>query len=137
MIKLAKILYGINSITCIFIGLLHTKAHFSDLVSDKIHKILDHNIVVTGIESNIWDLWQGMSLMMGFLLIIIGLLNLLIIFRLDKHTFPPIGASLIMILMLIGVIYSGLNFFGDWQVYGGIAGTVLQSICLFLSIAKK
>jgi len=36
MKKLAKILYGLNSITCIFIGVLHTMAHYSDLVTDEI-----------------------------------------------------------------------------------------------------
>lgn len=137
MTKLAKILYGMNSVTCIFIGLLHTYAHYTDLITADVKKLLNHDIVVTRQASNIWDLWQGMSLMMGFLLIIVGLLHLLIISRLKNEDYPPIGASVIMILMLVGVIYSGVYFFGALQVYGGIGGISLQSICLVLSIMKK
>ncbi len=137
MKKIAKILYGINSLTCIFIGSLHTIAHYSDLATEELKTILNHKIVVTGIESNIWHLWQGMSLMMGFLLIIIGILNLSIIKNSGKDKYPPISASIIMILMLLGVIYMGINYFSAWQVYGGIFGIILQSICLFLSIQKK
>jgi len=78
-----------------------------------------------------------MSLMMGYLLIIIGLLNLSIIARINKGDYPPISASVILILMLAGVIYAGVNYFSSWQVYGGTIGILLQSICLILSIRKK
>jgi len=134
MKKLAKILFGVNSLTTIFIGILHTIAHYSDLITEEIHNRLDFTAVVTGMESNIWELYQGMSLMMGYLMIIIGLLNFSIIFRLKKEEYPPISASLIFIVMLLGVIYVGANYFSSWQVYGGIGGILLQSIVLVLSM---
>jgi len=137
MKKLAKILYGMNSVTCIFIGTLHTIVHYSDLVTDEIKERLDFSASVSGMETSIWDLWQGMSLMMGYLLIIIGLLNLSIIARLDKDSYPPISASVILIIMLAGVIYAGVHYFSAWQVYGGAIGILLQSICLILSIRNK
>jgi len=70
---------------------------------------------------------------MGYLLIIIGLLNLSIIARINKGDYPPISASVILILMLAGVIYAGVNYFSSWQVYGGTIGILLQSICLIFN----
>lgn len=137
MQKLAKILYTINSTTCIFIGLLHTHAHYKELVTNELKNLMDHEIVVTGIATNVFQLWQGMSLMMGLLLIIIGLSHLLILKELTKEQYPPVGGSMIMILMLIFVMFAGYHYFGGWQVYGGGAGLVVQSICLILSIRKS
>lgn len=136
MKKTAIILYGLNSVTCIFIGILHTLAHYNDLITEEIHGLLNHEIMVSGMTSNIWGLWQGMSLMMGGLLIIIGLLNLLIIKRLGKNDYPPIESSLIMILMLLGVMYVGHYLFESWQVYGGAIGIAVQTVCLVLSLRK-
>ena len=137
MKNLAKALYGINSITCIFIGVLHTIVHFQDLVTDEVRTTLDQSILVSGTESNIWNLWQGMSLMLGYLLIIIGLLHLFILFKTKKEAYPPIGGSLIMILMLSGVIYVGYYYFGSWQVEGGIGGIIVQSLCIILTLRNK
>lgn len=136
MNKIAKILYALNSVTCIFIGAAHTFAHYTDLITLELKEMMNHSVTVTGLESNVWQLWQGMSLMMGLLLIIIGLSHLLILRGLKKEEFPPIGGSLILMLMLVFVIYAGLNFFSAGQVYGGSAGFILQSICLVLSIRK-
>ncbi len=135
-IKTAKALYLFNSITSIFIGLMHTYVHFDELVSDPIKEQINIPLMVAGQESNIWELWQGMSFMMGILLIIVGLLHLFILSGVGKKDFPPIGGSLIMILMLLFVIYSGVKFFGNMQIYGGSAGLILQTICLILSIRK-
>lgn len=133
MKRLAKILYSINSITCIFIGLAHTYAHFTELNTTTLEQLLDHDIVVTGIETNIFGLWQGMSFMMGLLLIIIGLSHLLILKKVTQNQYPPIAGSLIMILMLLFVMYAGYHFFGGWQFYGGMVGLVIQVSCLILS----
>ncbi len=137
MNKIAKILYGVNSVLFILIGILHTLAHYADLVTDEIRAMLDHTAIVSGIESSIWELWQGMSLLMGFLMIAFGLLNLSIIYRLPKGEFPPISSSVIMIAILLTVLVVGYNYFSFWQVYGSIFGITLQSICLILSLRGK
>ncbi len=137
MQRLSKVLYTINSITCIFIGLLHTQAHYASLVSEELAQVMNHTVLVTGTNANVYNLWQGMSLMMGLLLIIVGLSHLLILKQLAKENFPPIGGSLILILMLVCVIYAGYYFFGGWQVYGGAMGILLQGTCLILSIRGK
>ncbi|MEL6699882.1 MAG: hypothetical protein AAFV78_18355 [Bacteroidota bacterium] len=137
MKQLAKISYGINSITCVFIGILHTITHFRELKTEQIRRLLNHEIVVSGTEAHIWDLWQGMSLMMGYLLIIMGTTHLLILRRTSKSEYPPVSGSVLMILMLIGVIYTGYYYFGAWQVSGGTAGIMLQSVCLLVTLWDK
>ena len=132
-LKLSRGLFLLNGITSILIGVTHTYAHYAELVSDDIRRRLDKEIVVMGSDSNIWDLWQGMSLMMGILLIIVGLMMVMTIWNLKKAQYPPLNISLIFILMLITVVYSGVNYFGTAQVYGGIAGIVLQSASVLFS----
>lgn len=132
-LKLSKGLFLFNGITTILIGLTHTYAHYAELVSDDIKRTLDKEIVVMGTESNIWDLWQGMSLMMGILLVIVGLIMIMTILNLKKTEYPPINISLIFILMLITVVYSGINYFGAAQVYGGIFGIIVQSASILFS----
>lgn len=137
MKKLAKTLYVLNSVTFIFTGLLHTYAHYNELATDTIKNLLNHKIMVTGIEANIWQLWQGMSVMMGILLIFIGLLHLLIIRNTKKEDYPSIGGSIIMILILLSVMTIWYWHEGAWQVQGSAFGILLQSICLGLSIRNK
>jgi len=57
MRKLANILYGANNLTCIFIGLMHTYAYYTELVTEELREVLDHPIVVSGIDTNVWKLW--------------------------------------------------------------------------------
>jgi len=125
-LKISKGLFLLNGITSVFIGLTHTYAHYAELISSEIQSLLDKDLVVMGTPSNIWNLWQGMSLMMGVLLIIVGLMSILIIVNLDKGLSPPINISIVIILMLVMVVYSGINFFGDAQIYGGAFGIFVQ-----------
>lgn len=135
--SLAKVLYGANGIACMFIGLLHILVHFQDLITDEVRTSLDQEILVSGNPANIWKLWQGMSMMMGYLLIVIGIFNVYILFKLKPNENPSVGVSLILMLMLIGVMYTGYFFFGSWQIYGGGAGFLLQSLCLYISLTHK
>jgi len=137
MKKLARVLYGMNSITCIFIGVLHTYAHYNELATDVIKELLNHNITVTGQEANIWQLWQGMSIMMGVLLIFVGLLHLLLLSKVKRENYPSIGGSILMILMLLSIMYVWNLHEGPWQVYGGAFGILLQSVCLGFSIRNR
>ncbi len=132
-LSLSKGLFVLNGITSIIIGLTHTYAHYNELISSEINKLLDKDIVVMDTESNIWDLWQGMSLMMGILLIIVGAISVAVIWNLKKGEFPPVNISVIVILMLLAVVYSGIMFFGEAQLYGGIVGIIVQSLSILFS----
>jgi len=134
---ISKGLFVLNGVTSIVIGLTHTYAHYTELITSEINQLLDKKIVVTGIESNIWNLWQGMSLMMGILLIIVGLISVSIIWNLKKGDFPPINISIIIILMLLCVVYSGVNYFGEAKVYGGVVGIIVQATSILLTKVKN
>jgi len=136
-LRISKGLFLLNGITSIFIGLTHTYAHYAELVSDALQDQLEREIVVMGTASNVWSLWQGMSLMMGVLLIIVGLISVLIIVNLKENEFPPVNISVVIILMLLMVVYSGIEYFGAGQVYGGIVGIIIQSISIIFSKLKK
>lgn len=70
------------------------------------------------------------------LLIVVGLIRILIIWNLKKDEFPLVNISVIIILILVVIIYSGLNYFGSAQVYGGIIGIIIQATSILFSKLK-
>lgn len=131
--KLSRILYQIVAAMFIFIGLLHLNVHYTELVTPELQKALEFDIALMGNESDVYKMWQGFSFMMGVCFIIIGLLNLVFIRGIGKTKFPPTGAIIIMMLLMSAVTYSGANFFGPPQFYGGI----FALICLSISLIQK
>ncbi len=132
--RIARILYSVNCTACIFIGSLHTLVHFQELRSDLIASKLGFEAPVQGLMANVFNLWQGMSLLMGIFIILLGLSHFVILSISGKNSFPPISSSLIFVLMQGFVIYAGLNFFTTWQVYGGSIGMLLQFIVITLCL---
>ncbi len=138
MNRLAKILYGLNSITFVLIGVVHLIVHYQELITPEIEAMLHQTIPLEGQgDVSVWQLWQGFSFTMGVFMIFYGLSHLLILRRLDKAAYPPITASIMMILVLLIIVYAGLQFFGNMQVYGGAWGIAVQSLCLGLSWLAK
>lgn len=137
MQKLSKILVAIVGFMFIFIGSLHLKVHYAELVSPELQEQLNIFIPLMGKAENVWKMWQGFSFMMGFCFIIIGLINLLVIKQLAKENYFPPSISIIMIFLFGGVIYSGLYFFGTMQIYGGMFGMTLQSTALVIALLQK
>ena len=134
MKRLAKILYSVNSITFMCIALLHTSVHYQELVTPEIQAMLNQSIPLQGAEENVWKLWQGFSFMMGAFMFFFGATHFFIASQVNKNSYPPILGSILVLITLIIVTYSGLHFFGNMQFYGGIWGILLQSICLILSL---
>lgn len=136
--KTARILYGLLGVFMpIFIGALHTYAHFADLMTPEVKKFLQAPIMVTGQEQVMFNTWGVISFMMGAAFIVIGLLNFSILRSLPKQTPPPLFAIMAMILYLLCVIFVGFTFDATMQLYGGTFGLVGMLICLFLSVRKK
>jgi len=116
----------------IFIGILHTIVHFKELVSDEVKQKISPlgRIKVAGQNAEVWKLWQGMSLLFGVLLSVLGLNNLLV---LEANSHPPVSITLVTMAVLLLIIYSGHKYFGKMQFYGGMFGFLLFGISLFLS----
>jgi len=68
MIKPARLTYTIGSLTFIFIGVLHSYAHLSDLSAAALLTALSDigEVEVVGQTAQLTDLWHGISLLMGF-----------------------------------------------------------------------
>ena len=135
MLKSARIIFMIiGSIFPILIGALHLFTHFNELVTTNVQTLLSNTIPINGQEQILWHTWGIMSFMMGLAFVIIGLLNINIYKRLKKDDFPPLSTLLIMVIYLLGVIYVGNQFEQAPQLYGGIFGLTLTSICIFLTL---
>jgi len=132
--KLSRILYQFVAGMFILIGLLHLQVHYAELVSPELQKALGFDISLMGNNADVYKMWQGFSFMMGVCFIIIGLLNLVFIRGIGKENFPPVGAIIVMMLLMSAVTYSGANFFGPEQFYGGIFALICLSISLVLNL---
>ena len=133
--KLVRILFTIIGVIMpIFIGLLHTYAHFTDLINPEVQSHLQQEIMVTGQTQIMWNTWGVMSVMMGISFIVIGLLNISIIRNTNKNSQFPTLPIFAMIFYLSAVIYVGLTFNADMQLYGGIAGMMLTIVCLITNL---
>jgi len=137
MDKTARILFVIIGIVFpILIGVLHMLAHFQYLITPQVEQYLQEGISIFGEVQPMWYSWGIMSVMMGMSFIVIGLLNVYIFSQSPKSEKPPIPALLIMIIYLVSVVYVGYEFNQAAQLYGGIFGLTLTSICIFLCLKK-
>lgn len=135
MNKTARLLFLlVGCIMPIFIGLLHTATHFSDLVTPEINTYLQKEIVILGQAQSLWNTWGIVSFMMGASFVVIGLLNISILRKLPKTESIPIMTIIAMLLYQICVTYVGFEFEQGFQFYGGIFGAVLMLVCLGLTL---
>jgi len=135
---MARILYLIvGCIIPIFIGALHTFAHFKDLLTLEIQQYLQKEVLILGASQSLWDTWGIASFMMGISFIVIGLLNFSIFIKLSKTDFPPVLPIIIMILYLLCVIYVGFQFDQAFQKYGGMVGIFILLVCLSIIFKNK
>ena len=131
--SLGTILYLIGSIMFIVIGLLHTLVHY---------KVLTNSFAQSKIEASgtlklgndnveIWKLWQGMSLLFGLFMVFVGALDITSWYDLGATTPSSIVCIINMALLLL-VIYSGVQFFGKMQIYGGFLGFIFFGVALLM-----
>ena len=137
--KLSRTLFTIGNILFILIGVLHTVVHYRTLVASELEQAMSQipAIQLTTRTAEVWDLWEGQSLTMGILLIVIGLLNIFTLKSLGKTAFPPKVISLIMMILIGFIIYTGFAFFGTVQIYGGIVGLGLYGTALWLAMKEE
>ena len=129
--SLGTILYLVGSVMFTMIGSLHTMVHYNVLVNSFARtKIEATGTIKIGKEdTSIWKLWQGMSLLFGLFMVFIGVLNITSWYDLGAASPSSIVCIINMILLLL-IVYSGIQFFGKMQIYGGIFGFILFSIAL-------
>lgn len=138
MKKAARIIYIIIGIVMpILTGVLHTFAHFKDLVKPEAKQLLSGELIILDDPTPIYNAWGLMSFMMGASFVVIGFLNFSIIRNMGKTDDLPLSGILAMCIYLLCVIYAGTVFNASTQLYGSIVGLIFLSICFFLTISSK
>ena len=142
MKKTARILFIAMAVASVLIGVLHLLVHFDELATPALAQSLNVDFPLKGQiggneTANAFDLWQGMSIMMGYTLLLFGLTHLVIGLKLSKEECPPIPFIILMILQCVGSVYTGIHFFGPAQIYGGLFGIICLSISLFITISTR
>jgi len=138
MSKIARIIFLIvGAVMPIFVGLVHSYVHLTELITPEIEDFLQKKFEYSGKTQPLWDAWGVISFMMGISFIVIGLLNISTFRKLSKTEYPPILSILAMIFYLCCVLYVGIEYQAENQLYGGIVGGVLILICLTLTLRQN
>lgn len=116
----------------IIIGLLHLFVHFNSLLDPTIETYLQGGNINKGISVPLWETWGVVSFMMGLCSIVIGFLNSSIYPKLKKMEFPPTVPVITMLFYYIGVLYVGITYEQNFQLYGGLVCSLLLFISLVL-----
>lgn len=126
--KLGNRTFHIGSIGFIAVGALHTVTHYLELSGTDLQRRFDElgDIAVSGTMATSWDLFQGVSWLMGLFSITLGAVNLSAIRAAGGR--PPLGACLASLAMLAMVVVVGVAHLGPLQVYGGIFGMTMFAV---------
>jgi hypothetical protein len=135
MRKTSLILFAIAGIVMpIFIGLLHTYVHFTDLVTSEVFDIMQSEVIVMEKEQPAWNSWGMMSFMMGMSFIVIGIINISVLKTAQKYKSRISNiAYMAMIIYLLCVIYVGKTFEADPQFYGGIVDIFMILVSMYFN----
>ena len=130
MHQLARTTFAIGSITFIFIGLLHTYVHLSELSGADLQIRFDQmgTLLLQGAEVAVWDLFQGTSLLMGFFSLALGCVLLCILLTTPRQRLPHWSICLTTCVMLVGILAIGALYLGRFQVIGGLIGVLLFAL---------
>jgi hypothetical protein len=121
----------------IFIGIAHTVSHFMDLMTPEVNDFLQKEISILGEPQKLWNTLGVVSFMMGVSFIVIGILNISVILKTPKTHALPKMAIVAMIGYQMAVTYVGFEFEQSMQLYGGVFGLLLLSVCLVLTIKHR
>jgi len=125
----------IGSSTWVAIGLLHTWVHLSDMRSDELKAEFDRIPPLDG--TDIWHLWNGLSLLMGFGFIALGLANIAGLRSLPKHAYPNVGTCIINMAALASITFIGILHLGPMQTFGGPVGIALFGLPVLWSTLDR
>lgn len=135
MKKFSRVIQWMLGIGFVFIGILHLHAHYTQLINEQTANMMAQEVPEMGVSY--YQLYIGMSFMMGVCFIVIGLLNIFLAKTIEKDAYPSIATTIPMIILMSSVAYCGYNFFGPMQLYSGAIMSGLLIITLFFSLTNK
>lgn len=117
----------VGSVAFVVIGALHTFVHVSELSGAQLEARFElvGTVAVGQDRAEAWDLFQGISLLMGAFSMALGGTNLAALLAGPADALPPAGicASSVAMLACIGVV--GFIYLGPLQAVGGPVGMLL------------
>ena len=127
--NVSRITFWIGSLGLIFIGALHTYVQLDELSGPELAAAFAQ-IGDIPIGEEAWpafDLWQGLSLLMGFFSIALGLSNLAgLAGRVEG--LPARGVCIVNVIMMFAVTMVGVLFLGPIQSFGGPFGMTMFAL---------
>ncbi|MEM9852905.1 MAG: hypothetical protein AAF841_00505 [Pseudomonadota bacterium] len=135
MIRLARALYIFVAVAFVFIGLLHTQVHFADLASPALEARFDAvgPVLLQETQVRAWDLFQGVSLLMGFFSAALGLTLIAALITAGRGALPHTTLFLPVIAQLIAIAVIGALYLSPFQLIGGIVG----ALCLAFPLGVR
>lgn len=136
MERMARRFFTIGSVGFIVIGALHTVVHLMQLSGPQLEMALRTvgGVPVMGAPAEMWDLWQGVSLLMGLFSMALGASNLAGLHAAPAEAFPARGVCAVNVAMLACVTLVGTLFLGPLQVLGGPFGMLMFGLPIWWSL---
>ncbi|MEL6572454.1 MAG: hypothetical protein AAFQ64_12385 [Pseudomonadota bacterium] len=131
--NMPTISFTIGATGFVFIGLLHTYVHVTELMDADLRELFTvvDSITVNGVETSLWDLFQGVSLLMGFFSVALGGVLLASLGSLSKRDAPSRAICLVTLAMLFSIMTMGWVYLSNMQIIGGAFGLICFGIPLF------
>lgn len=126
MINLSRATFAIGSVAFVFIGLMHSFVHLTELSGADLGARFQRvgPIDLQGGQVLAWDLFQGMSLVMGFFSCVLGVVLLGAILGTPRDQVPHWAIGGAACLVQAGIAVVGAHCLSSFQVIGGGMGII-------------
>ncbi len=138
--RVGRATFLIGSITFVVIGIAHTLTQFTTLSSPEVQAAYRAGgaIEVSGRSVDGWDLFAGVSVLMGLYAITIGATGLVALATTGRaDVLPPPGHSAITVITLAAIAVVGAILLGPLQLVGGLAGIALFGLPLVAALRSR
>lgn len=126
-------LFIAGSLVFIAVGLTHTATQFTTLSGETVRTAYRAGgpIALNTGDIDGWDLFAGVSVLMGLYAIALGVANLVALRAADRADgLPPAGTCAVNLAMLVAIGLVGIAYLGPLQIVGGLVGLVLFGVPL-------
>ncbi|MCH2076273.1 MAG: hypothetical protein MK180_05200 [Rhodobacteraceae bacterium] len=138
MIRLSRMTFLVGAVTFIVIGVLHSFVHLTELAGPDLEARFDAvgPVALQGDSVRAWDLFQGLSLLMGAFSVTLGVVLIGILRETDPLSPPPALVSLAVCVQLIVIAAVGGLYLSAFQIVGGVVGIALFAMPFIVALRR-
>ncbi len=137
--NVSRTAFIVGALAFLAIGALHTQVHFAGLsgtgLATRFRAI--GPVALGGDEVSPWDLFQGVSLLMGFFSAALGLVLIGIWAEYRRGITPHPLVSAAVIVQLVAIAGVGVLYLSNFQTVGGTIGVALFPVPLWDSMKTR